>query len=87
MKTMRVKFRTSIAAEAWSYGAGDVAELDARQAAAFVKSGTAEPTTEPVGARIYGVCDHCGGQLDLDDQCWSAICRGQWRARAGKGPA
>ncbi len=82
-KMTRVKFRTSIL----DYGVHDVFELDARQAAAFVKSGHAELTTEPVGRHAWPICDECGSEMTDDDVCWSVRCRGAVRPRAGKGAA
>jgi hypothetical protein len=48
--TKRVRMLTSIASAAWSYGSGEVVELDAAQADAWIASGIAEPADEGGGA-------------------------------------
>ncbi len=84
----RIRFLTSIASsEGWDHAAGDIAEVDSRQAAAFVKSGTAERTEAPVGRCTYGTCSECGSDLDANGSCWSVRCRGQWRASTTPGAA
>jgi hypothetical protein len=80
---VRLRFLVSIASADWSFNVGDVGELDGETAHKLIANGHAQATTDPVGDVARPLCAVCGGELDDNSQCWSALCCGARRMPTG----
>ena len=69
---MKIKFRVSVASQAYAYDYGEVAEVPEEAAREFIKHGKAVPV-------VATACPHCGGAIEQEPALEAAALAGPRR--------